>query len=688
VKESNRALKTAMETLELREAELARLNGRLQELDRLKSDFFANVSHELRTPLTLILGPLRRLLEACGPESRADLERIERNARILQAHVDDLLDLARLDAHRMGIVLEDADLVHLVRLEASRFESLAQERGDAFLVTVPERLEGRVDSAKFRRILANLLANAFKFTPSPGCVRMELELQGDWVRMTVEDSGPSIPEGMREAVFDRFRQVESGPGRARGGTGLGLALVREFARLHGGEVDLEPSGEGGARFRVRLPWLRTEGPVATAAEPSPGVPGLLERGFQPRPSPLPGPGPEAPVVLVVEDNADMADFLVSELSRSFRVRTAADGEEGLRMVLQDPPDLVLSDVMMPRMTGDRMAQAIRARPELDTLPLVLLTAKADASLRIGMLGLGVQEILFKPFSTDELMARVGSLLDARRRNREALLLQKDRLESTLASLERRESELRQLQEDLEGRVQDRTAALREANEGLESFSYSVSHDLRAPQRLIQGFGEALLSDHGAGLTPEARESVGAILDASVRMGRLTEGLLALARLGKADLRPEWVDLSLLAGRIQGELALEDPGRTVRWTIQEDLKAWGDPALVEVCLRNLLGNAWKYTSRTPEARIRLGALPLEGGTWFEVADNGAGFAMAQADRLFQPFRRLHAQDAFPGIGIGLATVHRVIQRHGGRLEARGEPGRGAAFRFLLPVPEEA
>jgi len=428
VKEANRALKNALEDLERSRRDLAAMNERLSEMDQLKADFFANISHELRTPLTLILGPLgQRLdLQDLEPGLRSDLERMQRNARILLARVNDLLDLAKLDAGRMGLAFADVDLAQVVRLEASRFESHAESQGISFEVDAQGPLPARVDPEKVCRILANLLSNACRFTPRGGRIRVSLQGAPDRAVLAVEDTGPGIPEAMRSLVFDRFRQVVDGAERPQGGTGLGLAIVKEFAELHGGSVTLAGAPSGGALFRVELP-LRS-GEMGAGA-----LPAWAHRDAAPAANPWASPvgpwgdpGPSAPRVLVVEDNPDMRDFLARTLTRTYRVTTAVDGEEGLRLALADPPDLVISDVMMPGMTGDRLVEELRAHTVTEDLPVILLTAKADDALRVRMLHLGVGDYLYKPFSFDELLARVGALLEGREKGLRAARIQETR----------------------------------------------------------------------------------------------------------------------------------------------------------------------------------------------------------------------------------------------------------------------
>lgn len=257
----------------------------------------------------------------------------------------------------------------------------------------------------------------------------------------------------------------------------------------------------------------------------------------------------------------------------------------------------------------------------------------------------------------------------------------------ITAMHEAEEALRDLNEALEDRVAERTRELSMLNRELESFAYSVSHDLRTPLRSINGYASLLAEDLQERLDPVTRSHLDRIRQAANRMGQLIDALLALSRVNRAELHPEWVDLSALARGIASDLSTSEPDRAVQWVIADGLRAWGDVALLQIVLQNLLGNAWKYTRRTEHAEIRFEAIPApEGGTAFCVADNGAGFDMQFAAQLFEPFKRLHAPSEFEGTGVGLATVQRVLERHGGWIRGEGEPGRGARLRFGLPSPQ--
>jgi PAS domain S-box-containing protein len=256
----------------------------------------------------------------------------------------------------------------------------------------------------------------------------------------------------------------------------------------------------------------------------------------------------------------------------------------------------------------------------------------------------------------------------------------------ITEIKRAEQQIHQLNLELEQRVQQRTTALLVANEELESFAYAVAHDLRSPLRAINGFTQALLDESGDRIDDSMRAHFDRITRASRKMGSLIDGLLELSRHSRKPLSPLDIDLSEMALRILYELAQSDTTRQVRVTVEPGIQVHADASLLDSLMHNLLENAWKYTARTAQASIRVYTAPVGGERRIVVADNGAGFDMTYARDLFKPFHRLHRDTDFPGVGIGLATAQRIVQRHGGTIRAHSAPGRGAEFSFSLPFSE--
>lgn len=247
----------------------------------------------------------------------------------------------------------------------------------------------------------------------------------------------------------------------------------------------------------------------------------------------------------------------------------------------------------------------------------------------------------------------------------------------------REYELHELNQHLEERIQERTQALLTANKELETFSYSVSHDLRAPLRAIDGFSQALLEDYGAALDNLGKDYLSRIRNAAGRMGQLIDDMLMLSRVTRFEMKAESVDMSEVASAVAGHLREQFPLRDVEFTVVPDMHVQADPQLLRIMLENMLGNAWKYTGKMAHARVELDRIRVENETVYVLRDNGAGFDMRYADKLFGPFQRLHGKE-FEGTGVGLATVQRILLRHGGRIWAEAEIDKGARFFFTLPT----
>jgi signal transduction histidine kinase len=285
-----------------------------------------------------------------------------------------------------------------------------------------------------------------------------------------------------------------------------------------------------------------------------------------------------------------------------------------------------------------------------------------------------------------IKALEGALAAFMQQHRElrAPVIQDDEIGELSAGFNKLAAENAALQHGLEQRVTERTAELAAVNQELESFAYAVSHDLRAPLRAVEGFTRAIVSDPATTLSDASRTDFARVQAAATRMGHLIDDLLVLSRITRQDLRRERVNVSSIAHEVVADLRTLEPARAVDVTIQDGVFASGDERLIRVLLTNLLGNAWKFTRRTTDASIDVGAEMRGGELAYSVRDNGAGFDQARVDKLFVPFQRLHSMRDFEGNGIGLATVHRVLQRHGGRIAATGAVGHGAMFTFTLPA----
>jgi PAS domain S-box-containing protein len=416
----------------------------LTELDRVKTAFFSNISHEFRTPLTLIMGPvqeLQRRLAGADSQVREELEVISRNGLRLGRLVNTLLDFSRIEAGRMQARYEPADIAQVTAELASVFRSAVDRAGLVFDVDCPSLPEPvYLDRGMWEKVVLNLLSNALKFTFN-GSIRVAVRVEGGHAVVTVTDTGIGVPEQEVPRLFERFHRIENTRARSNEGSGIGLALVQELVQLHGGTISASSIEGAGTTFAVRLPFGHTHLPAdalvpasraaAVSATADPFVQEALrwlpEKGAElPGDEPVPPPSaPAGPIlttrVLVADDNADMREYLTRLLrTAGYRVTAVTDGQAALAAARTEAPDLVISDVMMPRLGGLALVGALRADARTAAVPVLLLSARAGQEASVEGLRAGADDYLVKPFSAVELLARVRSNLEmARFRNRES-----------------------------------------------------------------------------------------------------------------------------------------------------------------------------------------------------------------------------------------------------------------------------
>jgi two-component system sensor histidine kinase/response regulator len=351
--------------------------------------------------------------------------------------------------------------------------------------------------------------------------------------------------------------------------------------------------------------------------------------------------------------------------------TAGSGREALKLLLTHEFAVVLLDVKMPDMDGFETATLIRQRDKSRHTPIIFLTA-ADKSQTQAMRGyaVGAVDYLVKPVVPEFVRSKVAVFVELAKKS--------EQLRRQAQLLQASEQEARDLAETRAELVRD----LEHKNRELESFSYAVSHDLRAPLRRIESFSRAVQESQGEHLDDAGRHYLDRVREASQQMSRLIDDVLYLARVTRADMREQEVDLSGLVTLLLDRMREAEPDRQVEVKVRPGISVAADGQLLRIAVANLLENAWKFTAKTGAARIEFGVTNAGGEPTYFVRDNGAGFDMAYADRLFGPFQRLHRASEFAGTGIGLATVQRIIHRHGGRVWAEGMLGQGATFHFTI------
>ncbi len=373
--------------------------------------------------------------------------------------------------------------------------------------------------------------------------------------------------------------------------------------------------------------------------------------------------PQSTVSILIVDDDSTKRFALKTILAPLgeNVVEASSGADALRQLLRQEFAVILLDVRMPVMDGFETAQLVRQRPRSELTPIIFVTALDQAETDMGRgYDLGAVDFVFAPVVPAILRAKV----------------------TVFVELYRAQQELRRYRNRLEMLVEERTIALTAINRELEAFSYSVSHDLRAPLLAFDGLSKTMLDEYGDRLDKRARDNLKRMRGASQRMTSVFDGLQTLFRLTSGEVHREQLDITALAKDIVAETRASAPKRGVKVEIARAMTASGDKRLVRILLTNLLSNAWKFTSVKSSARIEVGTEMVEGESRIFVRDNGVGFDMIYAHRLFGAFQRLHSQSEFPGAGIGLATARRIVNRHGGRIWAEGAAGEGATFYFVI------
>ena len=382
-------------------------------------------------------------------------------------------------------------------------------------------------------------------------------------------------------------------------------------------------------------------------------------------------------ILAVDDNMTYLQALAEALrGEGYDVVPARSGEEAMEHLGMQRFDCILLDLIMPGIDGQETCRRIKAAPTVRDIPLIMLTALEDHAAMIQGLGAGADDYIAKTSDFEVLKARVRAQLRRRQSENENQRIREELLMRELEAAEARASR------DLAATRAVLVEELERKNQELEAFSYSVSHDLRAPLRAIDGFSKALLDGHGPHLDATGQHYLARIRAGTTRMSQLIDDLLNLSRVSRLPLQRSTIDLSAMVKRIIADLCERHAGRVVEVDITAGVTAFGDPRLLEVVFENLLGNAWKFTAKQAAARITFVCEAGTDGPVYRVRDNGAGFDMAFASKLFAPFHRLHREADFSGTGIGLATVRRIIGRHGGQIWAEAAVDAGATFSFTL------
>jgi signal transduction histidine kinase len=688
--------------------QLEESNRKLKEMDEVKSRFFANISHELRTPLTLLLAPLETLLNrfktAFDEETRGLLVTMHSNGMRLLKLINDLLDLVRLESGVLVLKQEPLDLNDFMKGLVSAARQMATDKR----ITLEAHVDPAIgmimgDRDKLEKIILNLQFNALKFTPAGGRVELRAEKVGEHMVLTVKDTGMGIAEKNLPNVFSRFWQADDSSRRKYQGVGIGLALVKELTEVHEGTVSVASELGKGTTFTVRLPYLpATEAQIvehkAAAEEASTSSPAAVGgatvanqewlTGLYRRAEMFPGVAAAQdavrrvenvrnaalPKLLVADDEPDMLRFLKSQLTNHYQVIEAVDGQQAVEKASQFLPDVILLDMMMPEKDGLQACKELRERSTTQSIPIILLTARADEETKLKALEAGASDFLPKPFSTTELHVRIKNLVDSFHYQRK-LSKQNTLLENTIDQLKETEAQLVQT-EKLASLGRMSAGIIHEINNPL-NFATTGLYTLRNKVKVIAPEEQA-----------EYQEILEDVEEGIRRVKTIVSDLRSFSHFENDHI--EQVDVADLVTASLRFLSHEfkDSVRA-EVNIAERQSIWANKNKMINVIVNLAQNAIDAMKRkqydgegptlTIEGRIE------NGRSLIIVRDNGEGIDEANRGKIFDPF--FTTKDVGEGMGLGLSICYRLVQQYEGEIRVRSERGRFSEFTLDFPVKGE-
>lgn len=680
--------------LEAKNQELKKLYEKVQETNTLKTQFFANVSHELRTPLALILGPLEEILkeDKLTATQEKNIDVAIRNSKTLLKHVNDLLDISKLEAGKMEPKYSTIDLIKLLNFVSAHFETVMQTKNIFFSIQGPESLMADVDGEKIQRVFMNLLSNAIKFTPEGGRIRVHIREDGNQAVVVFEDTGPGIKQELKDLIFERFRQLDGGADRKTGGTGLGLAIVKDFVEMHLGQVELIQGQTSGATFKVSLP-LKAPQRKSSQSEPMEHlIDSLMLDATISQLSPLETEDQnpyrpthlkttKAPTVLVCEDNPDMNRFIAESIAaEGASVYTSPDGKAGLEKAKKVVPDLIISDIMMPHMSGDQLVRELKADRSLSDIPVLLLSARADDEMRINLLKEGANDYIIKPFSAEELRVRAKNLLAMK----QAKDLLKAEVEISSANILDLVNALSEEKKKIKEALNTATLARKEAekaNQVKSIFLNLVSHELNTPLMAMTLTVQLFDQNERKNLSDSQKKLLNLLINSSTQMKTLVEGLLQYIKTGSHTKNNSvTINIEEFTHNIVQEFKglATHKGLDLKLNLeQKEMSFKTDKTKLRIIIQNLIVNAIKFTQ---QGHVELFAGLKDNKLIIKVIDTGPGIEPEDRKRIFQPFEQVEAIEhkTIPGIGLGLALVMELIKDLDGEIHLESEVGKGSVF----------
>lgn len=683
---------------------LEETNRKLIELDRIKSRFFANISHELRTPLTLLLTPLQSLVQdskaAFDSEIKQLLVIMQSNGMRLLKLINDLLDLVRLESGKMEVTSEPVAVDRLLRGVASAVKKTAQDRAIRLEVMNGGPIGTVItDGDKLERILLNLVFNALKFTPAGGRVQIGASRGRSELVLQVSDTGAGINQEHLPYIFDRFWQADTSSKRKNQGVGIGLALVKELVEIQGGKVSVDSQIGKGTQFTIRLPYQELEsrsgdvGDIAANSERAdtpallPDVNGAQKRPFQTldrqvelypsmtslketiRPMET-GIGNGQPRVLIADDEPDMLKYLKSQLSLNFQIIEAVDGRQAIEKAAHFLPDVIVCDMMMPEKSGLELCRELRQRTYTQSIPILMLTARADEETKLTVLSAGANDFITKPFSTTELKVRLKNLVETFRLQQQ-LTRQNQVLEATIEQLKETEAQLVH---------SEKLASLGRMSAGLIHEINNPLNYAKTGLYLLQKMVESPRKDEKS----DSLEVLQDVQEGINRIDRIVSDLRTFTHPNIAHVEKISVAelvtsaFRLLGHEWQSKVKIEKE-------IPNDQTVWANRNQVIQVLVNLLQNALYALDRKPRPdmapTIWIRGVQQLTESQIIVRDNGEGIPPENLPKIFDPF--FTSKDVGEGMGLGLSICYRIMQQHGGGIEVQSEPGIYTEFTLRFP-----
>jgi signal transduction histidine kinase/ligand-binding sensor domain-containing protein len=676
---------------------------KLQELDRLKTRFFANVSHEFRTPLTMIIGPLENALAGRHGQIvgrvRGQMELMLRNALRLMRLINQLMDLSKLEAGKMELRAGSRNIVAFLKDVMFTISPFAEKKGLELIVESSDPdVQVYYEPDKLEKVFYNLLSNASKFTPTGGKLSIDISTRaadetyaGGSVLIGVSDTGRGIPADALPHIFDRFHQVDGSNTRQHEGTGIGLSLVEELVTLHGGTVQVESEVGVGTTFSIVFPLGRShleDDQVVmseTAEYFAPELSNIASSEFETgeelgSESSEPAEAPsDAPRILVVDDNSDVRDYVGSILSETYQISFATDGLDGLEKVRAEMPDLILSDVMMPRMDGNEFVRALKSDPGLKIIPVILVSARATQEVKVEGLQMGADDYVPKPFNAKELLARIANLLKLR--EHQVLLKEmnehlEDRVEQQLNVIlterERYEAEL----------IEERDRA--QASSRMKSAILdNMNHEFRTPLSIILGSSELLAEE----VPDHLQEFLQNIQHGAGRLHSTLEAVCEISAV-TAGVRAHIDDLDL-TGAVRHVVDRQRKGAE-RKGLALHLRTPPDRRLVVRSeesgylriLTIVLKNAIKFTDA---GTVTVDVVETASDVITHVRDTGPGIPEDRLEKIFEAFVQGSEglQRAHEGTGLGLAIARGRAEAMGAVLTVKSVVGEGSVFSLAVP-----